>query len=42
MMENLLESCMFSMTLRIKILQMGKELHIFVHLELERISAVRD
>ena len=33
---------MFSMTLRTKILQMAKELHIFVHLELEQISVVRD
>lgn len=42
MMENWLENCMFSMTLRTKILQMAKELHIFVHLELEQISVVRD
>ena len=41
-MENWLESYMFSMTLRTKILQMAKKLHIFVHLELERISVVRD
>ncbi len=33
---------MFSMTLRTKILQMAKELLIFVHLELEQISVVRD
>lgn len=37
-MENWLESYMFSMTLRTKILQMAKERHIFVHLESEQIG----
>ncbi len=42
MMEHWLESCMFFMNLRTKILQMAKELHIFVHSELEKISVGGD
>ena len=40
--ENWSESCMFSMTLRTKILQMAEVPHIFVHLESEQIFVVRD
>ena len=42
MRENWSESCMLSMTLRTKILQMAEVPHIFVHLESEQIFVVRD